>query len=50
MSAFPNVISDPLAEPGVAILNKSTGEQLEFESLDVQEIFDLAIVDKAIVG
>jgi uncharacterized protein (TIGR03032 family) len=48
MSAFPNVISDPLAEPGIAILNKSTGEQLEFESLDVQEIFDLIISDTAL--
>jgi len=48
MSAFPNVISDPLAEPGIAILNKSTGEQLEFESLDVQEIFDLIISDKVL--
>jgi uncharacterized protein (TIGR03032 family) len=48
MSAFPNVISDPLAEPGIAILNKMTGEQLEFESLDVQEIFDLIITDKAL--
>jgi uncharacterized protein (TIGR03032 family) len=50
MSAFPNVISDPLAEPGIAVLDKLTGEQLEFESLDVQEIFDLVISNKAIVG
>jgi hypothetical protein len=48
MSAFPNVISDPLSEPGIAVLDKLTGEQLEFESLDVQEIFDLALTDKAI--
>jgi len=48
MSAFPNVISDPLAEPGIAVLDKMTGEQLEFESLDVQEIFDLIISDKAL--
>jgi len=49
MSAFPNVISDPLSEPGIAVLDKVTGEQLEFESLDVQEIFDLALTDKAIL-
>jgi uncharacterized protein (TIGR03032 family) len=50
MSAFPNVISDPLAEPGIVVLNRLTGEPLEFESIDAQEIFDLAIVDKAIIG
>jgi hypothetical protein len=49
MSAFPNVISNPLAEPGIAVLDKMTGEQLEFESLDVQEIFDLIISDKALL-
>jgi hypothetical protein len=48
MSAFPNVISDPLAEPGISVLDKLTGEKLEFESLDVQEIFDLVISDKAL--
>jgi len=37
-----------LAEPGIAVLDKLTGEQLEFESLDVQEIVDLVISDKAL--
>jgi uncharacterized protein (TIGR03032 family) len=47
-SAVPNVISNQLDEPGIAIVDKVTGELVEFESLDVREIFDLIISDKAL--
>jgi uncharacterized protein (TIGR03032 family) len=47
-SAVPNVISNQLDEPGIAIIDKVTGELVEFESLDVKEIFDLIISDKAL--
>ena len=48
-SALSNVISDPLAEPGISIIDKLTGQQLEFESLDVQEIFDIVLTDGPLV-
>jgi uncharacterized protein (TIGR03032 family) len=44
-SSMPNVISDHLDEPGIAVINKLTGEQLEFESIDVKEIFDITVSD-----
>ena len=47
-SSMSNVISDHLDEPGIAVINKSTGEQLEFESIDVQEIFDMLIVNSGL--
>jgi uncharacterized protein (TIGR03032 family) len=47
-TAFPELTINQLAQPGLSILEISTGNILEFESLDVKEIFDLAIVNTKI--
>jgi len=47
-SAFPELTVNTLAQPGLAIVEISTGNIVEFESLDVNEIFDLAIVNTKI--
>lgn len=48
LNIFSSINSSPLDVPGIAIINKLTGEQVEFETLDVREIFDLIITDKAL--
>jgi len=48
LTAFPEITADPMAQPGIAIINKNTGQQEDFEPLDVQEIFDINITDKAL--
>jgi len=50
LSAFPNLTTDPLAQPGIAIVDINTGQQIEFETIDVKEIFDIVISSNAIVG
>jgi hypothetical protein len=49
-TAFPDLTINPLAQPGLSIVEISTGNILEFESLDVKEIFDLAVVNTKIIG
>jgi uncharacterized protein (TIGR03032 family) len=43
VTAFPNLTTDPLAQPGIAIVDITTGARVGFEPLDVQEIFDIEI-------
>lgn len=43
LTSVPALTVDPLAQPGIAIIDITTGEQVEFESLDVREIYDIAI-------
>lgn len=43
MTAFPNLTTDPDAAPGIAVVDVTTGTQVEFETLDVLEIFDIVI-------
>jgi uncharacterized protein (TIGR03032 family) len=45
MTAFPEITSNPLAQPGIAIIEISTGNQVDFESFDVREIFDIKITN-----
>jgi hypothetical protein len=47
-SAIPNTTFDSLTQPGIMVVDITTGNELEFESLDVREIFDLAITKVAI--
>jgi uncharacterized protein (TIGR03032 family) len=49
LTAFPEITADPMAQPGISIIDKNTGEQVDFEPLDVQEIFDINITDKALI-
>lgn len=43
MTAFPELTIDPLAQPGIAVIDITTGRQAAFESLDVQEVFEIAL-------
>jgi len=41
MTAFPEITTDALAQPGIAVIELATGTQVEFVPMDVQEIFDI---------
>jgi len=43
MSAIPALTTNALAQPGVALIDITTGVTLQFMALDLQEIFDLAL-------
>ena len=47
-TGFPELTVNPLAQPGLFIVQISTGNLVEFESLDVKEIFDLSILNAKI--
>jgi hypothetical protein len=44
MTAFPEITTDALAQPGIAVIERATGTQVEFLPMDVQEIFDIKVV------
>jgi hypothetical protein len=46
LTAFPELTTDLMAQPGIAVVEVSTGNMVEFESLDVQEVFDIKITDE----
>jgi uncharacterized protein (TIGR03032 family) len=46
LTAFPELTNDPLAQPGVAVVDRATGEMVDFVSLDVREIFDVKVTDR----
>lgn len=48
-TAMFSTLSNPLDMPGIAIINKNTGEQVDFEPLDIREIFDLIITDRSLL-
>ena len=48
LTAFPELTNDPLAAPGVAVVSLATGELVDFEPLDVREVFDVKVTDKAL--
>jgi len=39
-----NMNIDPLAAPGILIVDISTGTQVDFEPLDIKEIFDIVLI------
>jgi uncharacterized protein (TIGR03032 family) len=41
LTAFPEITTDPLAQPGIAVIELETGTQVEFVPMDVREIFDI---------
>jgi len=43
MTAFPEITTDALAQPGIAVIELATGLQVEFLPMDVQEIFDIKV-------
>jgi uncharacterized protein (TIGR03032 family) len=45
MTAFPEITTDALAQPGIALIELTTGTQVEFMPMDVQEIFDIKVAD-----
>jgi len=46
LTAFPELTTDLMAQPGIAVVEISTGNMVEFESLDVQEVFDIKISEE----
>ena len=48
-TAMPAVQTDPFAQPGIAVINLGTGALDHFETLDVQEIFDVQIAAAPLV-
>ena len=48
LTAFPNLTADLMAQPGIAVVDKNSGNMVEFEALDVQEVFDLGVADVAL--
>jgi hypothetical protein len=48
LTAFPNLTADLMAQPGIAVVDKNSGNVVEFEALDVQEVFDLTVADVAL--
>jgi hypothetical protein len=45
LTAFPEITTDTMAQPGISVIDMSTGQQIEFTPIDVQEIFDIKVAD-----
>jgi hypothetical protein len=43
MTAFSEITTDPMAQPGIAVIELATGTQVEFVPMDVREIFDIKL-------
>jgi uncharacterized protein (TIGR03032 family) len=48
MTAFPEITTDAMAQPGIAVIELATGTQVEFLPMDVQEIFDIKVVGEGL--
>jgi uncharacterized protein (TIGR03032 family) len=47
-SGIEQLKTDPMAQPGLAVVDKNTKEQVDFLPLDVKEIFDIVLTDLAL--
>jgi hypothetical protein len=49
-TAFDNLEIDMFAQPGIMVVDINTGEMIEFEALDVREIFDVLVTPFGVIS
>lgn len=49
-TAFSNLDIDVLTQPGIMVVDINTGEMVEFEALDIREVFDIVVTPNGVVN